>query len=466
MSGNLRFVERSDDGHIRRFQYRKSAEKRHTSSYVDERLPIPNTHLQVKELLSKVFLPSGYPNSVSPDYLRYQIFNALQAFCSSLAGLLSSRALLEGFGVGNPDASATHALLLTVLQDFFGRITTICAAYALGPSLGAEAKTFRFLADVANDAAIVLDTLSPLLLSRLKFPGTRVLALCLSGSLRAMCGICAGGSKAALAIHFSTPVSGSGDIGDLNAKDSSKETVLALFGMLAGSLIVPYLTSSRETYFVLFTLVGLHLLLNYLGVRGVVLRTLNKQRLSIAWNYFCDQLHAPSPAQVSYRERVLSWKFNALGDEGVTCSIGSSLASILSEDASVPSSLLRSMQHEAYVLWFDPVCLAPAQAAFRPDVPRSMIHMHICLREGYSSADVVKSWVHATEVERMISMDRRLSLSALVLDAHQKVNEHWSSFMEEMAEKGWETRETTLMIGMPRAVIDQLEVEEEDRKRR
>jgi hypothetical protein len=31
-----------------------------------------------------------------------------------------------GFGVGNASASATHALLLTVLQDAFSRLTSQC----------------------------------------------------------------------------------------------------------------------------------------------------------------------------------------------------------------------------------------------------------------------------------------------------------------------------------------------------
>jgi hypothetical protein len=105
----------------------------------------------------------------------------------------------------------------------------------VGPSLSPEAKTFRLLADVSNDVAIVLDTLSPLFNSPalpIRLPGARVAALCLSGALRALCGIAAGRSKAALTAHFATPTSGAGDIGDLNAKDSSKETVLALLGML------------------------------------------------------------------------------------------------------------------------------------------------------------------------------------------------------------------------------------------
>lgn len=88
--------------------------------------------------------------------------------------------------------------------------------------------------------AIVLDVISPQLdklvhaLTGRDFgSGIRIMALCLSGSFRALCGIVAGGSKAAVTMHFaSDSIIGSGDMGDLNAKDSSKETVLALVGLL------------------------------------------------------------------------------------------------------------------------------------------------------------------------------------------------------------------------------------------
>jgi Vitamin B6 photo-protection and homoeostasis len=60
----------------------------------------------------------------------------------------------------------------------------------------------------------------------------RIVALCLSGSLRSLCSIAAGGSKTAISSHFATPLTGRGDLGDLNAKESSLETVLCLVGML------------------------------------------------------------------------------------------------------------------------------------------------------------------------------------------------------------------------------------------
>lgn len=115
-------------------------------------------------------------------------------------------------------------------------------AYWLGSLLYPEAKTYRFVADILNDVAIALETLLPLFTSPsspLYVPGSRVGVLCLSASLRSLCGVTAGGAKAAIALHFASPVTGTGDVGDLNAKDSSKETVLALFGMLVRELDPP-----------------------------------------------------------------------------------------------------------------------------------------------------------------------------------------------------------------------------------
>jgi hypothetical protein len=99
-----------------------------------------------------------------------------------------------------------------------------------------DAKRYRLLADILNDSALALDSISPLF-NACGVPSLRIVALCLSACFRALCGIIAGGSKAAIAMHFATPLSGKGDIGDINAKDMSKQTVLALLGMLVRTVL-------------------------------------------------------------------------------------------------------------------------------------------------------------------------------------------------------------------------------------
>jgi hypothetical protein len=120
----------------------------------------------------------------------------------------------------------------------------IFAGYILGTSLSPEAKTYRLLADVFNDCALILDTLSPFFNTLDQYallpPGSgsliRAVALCTSACLRALCGFAAQ-SKAQLTLHFATAGAVPGDIGDLNSKDGSKETVLALFGSLVCTVV-------------------------------------------------------------------------------------------------------------------------------------------------------------------------------------------------------------------------------------
>jgi hypothetical protein len=117
-----------------------------------------------------------------------------------------------GVGVGDASASPTAALLLSVIQESAGRIATILFAHKLGTSLEPECKMYRLAADVFNDAAMILDCLSP------AFPRTiRVLVLCSSSVLRALCGVAAGSSKASLSAHFARW----GNLGELNAVSGS-----------------------------------------------------------------------------------------------------------------------------------------------------------------------------------------------------------------------------------------------------
>ena len=55
----------------------------------------------VETFLRNVFLPEGYPDSVSDDYLSYQIWDTVQAFASSISGSLATQAVLEVRGPSN-----------------------------------------------------------------------------------------------------------------------------------------------------------------------------------------------------------------------------------------------------------------------------------------------------------------------------------------------------------------------------
>ncbi|RDX46145.1 DUF647-domain-containing protein [Lentinus brumalis] len=437
-----------------------------------------------RQLLSDVFLPEGYPATVSDDYMQYQIWNALQAFCSSLASLFASRAVLQAHGVGNASASATNAILLTVLQDVFSRLTTIVAGYYLGTSLYPEAKTYRLLADIFNDMAIILDTLSPYLATITFAPRypyivptsdspLRIVALCLSGASRAICGAVAGGSKAALTVHFATAGEKPGDVGDLSAKDGSKETVLALLGMLCGTVVVQYVHGPQETYAVLFTLIFFHLATNFKAVRVIYMRSFNRQRASIAWQAYRSSfdMHGNAVSQakilphkaVSRRERIFvdsSWivhdkKFPA------RCFLGVPFASIrgpctglgtvipflstpsrlrhdtLTDEETV--ALLEAFADEKYVLWF-------------ASAPAATVRLVVGLKEGHGPHDHLNAWAHAHEVVRICGSKTPSEFGtqlAAVQVALELVSKMFPSFVEAAKATGWKVDEGALVGGSP-----------------
>ncbi|KAI9643382.1 hypothetical protein NHQ30_008001 [Ciborinia camelliae] len=348
------------------------------------------------------FMPVGYPDSVTLDYTPYQFYDSIQAFASTIAGLLSSRAVLQGLGVGDSTASATGAVLLSVLQESAGRISTILFAHRLGSALEPECKKYRLMADIFNDAAMILDCVSP------AFPKVpRVLLLSVSSICKSLCGVAAGSSKASLSAHFAKQ----GNLAELNAKDASQETLISLLGMLVGTFVVSKISSQIATWIALITLLSIHLGTNYLAVRSVTMRTLNRQRANLVISPFLSSLTSnkegstshhpqthlsiPSPTDISPQERIFE-RDGAIRLHGGKilgyCQIGIPLSAILSSmstpritgsypepQAPIIRDLAAIFQHQGYIMWYD-----AARNTFL-----------VALKEGATATVQLDAWYHA-----------------------------------------------------------------------
>lgn len=56
-----------------------------------------------------LFLPQGYPNSTSEDYLAFQMYDSVQGLSSYCRGALVTQALMTGLGVGEEAATPLGA---------------------------------------------------------------------------------------------------------------------------------------------------------------------------------------------------------------------------------------------------------------------------------------------------------------------------------------------------------------------
>jgi hypothetical protein len=338
-----------------------------------------------------------------------------------------------------------------------GRIATILFAHRLGTSLEPECKMYRLAADVFNDAAMVLDCLSP------AFPkASRVFLLSLSSVLRSLCGVAAGSSKASLSAHFATQ----GNLGELNAvgisvyvalntdhvqKDSSQETVISLLGMLVGSLVVSRISSQWATWTAMIGLLAVHLGTNYLAVRAVSMRTLNRQRANLVFSTYLEKCgngekeqdlkKVPSPQEISVIERVfekngvLRWKGGKILGY---CKIGVSLRTILDlfgEKKKMTGSytgspsfgarkLLDEFQDEDYILWYD-------------STPKTFF---IVLKVSANTTTQLHAWMHALFMARKLEDTEHVEpMLQHIIRTHSELKSiATTAFDERLIDAGWD----------------------------
>uniref|UniRef100_A0A671P626 RUS1 family protein C16orf58 homolog n=1 Tax=Sinocyclocheilus anshuiensis TaxID=1608454 RepID=A0A671P626_9TELE len=249
----------------------------------------------ISGVFKSVFLPQGYPESVSEDYLQYQLWDTVQAFSSSLSGTLATQASLRGVGVGNQEATVAAATITWLLRDGTGMLGRILFAWLKGSKLDSEAKKWRLFADILNDVAMFMEIAAP------HFPPFFTLIVCIAGIFKSIVGVAGGATRAALTVHQARR----NNMADISAKDGSQETLVNLAGLLVSLALIPLVTDNPLLTFILFFLFTvLHLFANYKAVRSVVMETLNEARLSIVLHRYLLDGQLLSPVEANEKEPV------------------------------------------------------------------------------------------------------------------------------------------------------------------
>ncbi|RKK20249.1 hypothetical protein BFJ68_g1698 [Fusarium oxysporum] len=393
--------------------------------------------------LREAFMPVGYPHSVSSDYLNYQFFDSLQAFFSTITSLLANRALLQGLGVGDANSSATFAMLLTVLKDAMSRIATIVFAHQFGLRIEPDAKRFRFLADLFNDTAFFLELYSPYF-----GPYGKILALTSGETLRALCGVAAGASKAALSVHFAKH----DNLSELNAKEASQETAVGLIGLLVGTIVVKYVEEHHNVLFLMTVLVFAHLWMNYLGVRAVCMDNLNQQRATILFEEYLKTGNVLSPEEVAHRENILLWRpvvRNQHGQKIARIEMAKSYWDAMGAKAPNSNVVIIDGARNSLFVWYHS--------------KRSYTPIKIMLWQDASAIHAISAWFMAMEMAWLLEksqgytdkLDKIFRVKETVDGYEQKYDKR--ELWDEMLAKGWNIESQAFETGAPVRLLAQLE---------
>lgn len=383
-----------------------------------------------KQVLTDMFLPLGYPHSVTKEYMNYQICDSLQGLCSYLRGVVSTSAVLTAAGVGNAEATAMSAAMTWAMRDGVGMIGGLAFSYSTSSYFDGYVKEFRLFADVINDVGLTLDMLAPYFGSENLLYVSSVATIC-----KIMCGISAGATKGSITQHFCTR----GNMADLNAKEGTQEILVSLIGMILGVTLASYLYKLEQkdkslastvswTIFNLLTIV--HVLVNYIGVKLLHLRTLNAQRT---------------------REALQGLVDTAAKHEGVNNDdwVGDALTKISSPDA-ISESLLASTSSMLFprgiILGarFDKLTkvlsvedlVSQLQGNDRYLLGVSGKHVYVSLLVGATDEDKLKAFVHACIVQKCLMRGESWRDSRRCMD--QLIAKGFSLGLLE--ERGWDVK--------------------------
>ncbi|KAF5914656.1 hypothetical protein HPG69_005153 [Diceros bicornis minor] len=253
----------------------------------------PGTASPLLSRLLAVFLPQGFPDSVSPDYLPYQLWDSVQAFASSLSGSLATHAVLLGIGVGNAKASVSAATATWLVKDSTGMLGRIVFAWWKGSKLDCNAKQWRLFADILNDVAMFLEIMAPV------YPICFTMIVCTSNLAKCIVSVAGGATRAALTMHQARR----NNMADVSAKDSSQETLVNLAGLLVSLLMLPLVSDSPGfSLGCFFLLTALHIYANYRAVRALVIETLNEGRLWLVLKHFLQRGEVLGPTSANQME--------------------------------------------------------------------------------------------------------------------------------------------------------------------
>lgn len=245
---------------------------------VEDRRPPFAGNFLVRAIAS-VLLPTGYPNSVTPDYLRFAAWNTARQAIRATLDVLGTSSMLAALGVGTPAAAggaqALSAAANWVLKDGLGSATKIALASRLAPRVDGSAKRWRVVGDVVMSGGTFFE------LATAVYPAAFLPLASMAVVLKKGADVATGPSYRVVL----TSVAAENNIGDVSARAETQLVVGNLIGLASGLGLVAFLNSlaggahDEVLAAAYLGLVAGRVGCTYQSMAGVQLRTLNWDRL-------------------------------------------------------------------------------------------------------------------------------------------------------------------------------------------
>ncbi|XP_074094673.1 RUS family member 1 isoform X3 [Cotesia typhae] len=299
----------------------------------------------LKSFLKKVFLPQGFPDSVHPDYIPYQIWDTIQAFASTVLGALTTHSVLQSVGVGESTATASAAAISWILKDGTGMIGRIIFTWWKSIELDAQCKKWRLTADILNDLAMGIELTLPSMHS-----SSVTMLLCLSTAMKSIVGVAGGATRAALTQHQALKV---------------------------------------EMYLILVTI---HIYANYSAVKVLTFNSLNEDRLILLFHNYINNGIIHDTKLINQQESLLPFHNSPKHYSGFSIKLGISLSDVIKNprinNIEYLTKLMNHFRKKPFLII--------------PDIRKEIIY--VVLRKNILSVNILEAYFNAYIYAKFINL--------------------------------------------------------------
>ncbi|KAF9273510.1 hypothetical protein BGZ88_003723 [Linnemannia elongata] len=192
-------------------------------------------HLLSPQTALAVFLPKGFPESVTPNYWPFAKWQFVHNVAGSVTAVISTQSLLFAMGLG-AGSIPMAAALNWIIKDGLGQLGGVVYASFVSDKFDSEPKRFRFQATVAMQGANVLELLTPL------WPGSFLVIASISNIGKNMAWLASSATRAQMNKTFALR----DNLGDITGKSGSQTTAAGLVGTGLGVVIAALMSHISE----------------------------------------------------------------------------------------------------------------------------------------------------------------------------------------------------------------------------
>ncbi|KAH9607517.1 hypothetical protein KSS87_017447 [Heliosperma pusillum] len=260
---------------------------------------LPNLWLLSKDIVFRLMLPEGFPDSVTSDYLDYSLWRGVQGIASQITGVLATQSLLYAVGLGK-GAIPTAAAISWVLKDGIGYLSKIMLS-KYGRHFDVHPKGWRLFADLLENAAFGLEILTP------AFPHLFVFIGATAGAGRSAASLIQLTIKMALQAAtrscFYAGFAAKRNFAEVIAKGEAQGMVSKSIGIVLGIALANQIGSSTSLALACFGVITwVHMYCNLKSYQSIQLRTFNPYRASLVFSEYLLSGQVPSVREVNDEE--------------------------------------------------------------------------------------------------------------------------------------------------------------------